>query len=67
MQPRIGEDHGLQIALQEFLGHPRRFIDVAAANAQRAIYDGWIVKGKGFFSSGSAVGVEDFYIGFEKA
>jgi len=30
----------LQIVFQEFLRHARSFIDVAAANAERAIHDG---------------------------
>ena len=67
MQARIGEDHGLQIVFQEFLRHPRGFIDVAAADAEGAIDDGRVVKDEGFFRGGSAVGVEDFDFGFEKA
>ena len=67
LQPRIGKDDGLQIALQKFLSDTRGFIDVAAANAQRAIHDRRIVKDKSFFGCGSAVRVENFDFGFEKA
>src|SRR5438876_5852692 len=67
LQARIGEDDGLQIALQKFLRHTRGFIDVAAPNAQRAIYDRRVVKNKSFFSGGRAVGVENFHFRFEKA
>ncbi len=33
VQPRIGEDHGLQITLQKFLCDARGFIDVTAADS----------------------------------
>ena len=67
LQPRIREDDGLQIVLQKFLRDARGFIDVAAADPQRAIDDGRIVKNKSFLRGGSAVGVEDFDFRFEKA
>src|SRR5882762_7852639 len=66
MQARVREDDRLQIAFQEFLHHARRFVDVAAPNAQRAIHDGRIVKNKSLFGSGCAVGAENFDFGFEK-
>ncbi len=67
MQARVGEDHGLQIVFQKFLGHARGFVDVAAADTQRAIHDGRIVENESFFRGGSAVRIEDFDFGFEKA
>src|ERR1700687_3419071 len=67
VEARIGEDHGLQIVFQEFLRHARSFIDVAAANAERAIYDGRIVENECLLRGWSAVGIQDFDFGFEKA
>ena len=67
MQARVGEDHGLQIVFQEFLGHTRRFIDVAAADAQGAIHNGRIVENESFLRGGRAVGIQDFDFGFKKA
>src|SRR5260370_33186233 len=67
VQARIGEDDGLQIAFQKFLRDARGFIDVAAANAQRAIHAGWVVKHEDFFRGWCAVRMEDFDFGFEKA
>src|SRR6266568_4247809 len=66
VQARIGEDDGLQIVFQKFLRDARGFIDVAAANAQRAIHDGRVVKHEGFFRGWCAVRMEDFDFGFEK-
>src|SRR5713226_1501489 len=67
VQTRIGKDHGLHIVFQEFLGHARGFVDIAAADAQSAIHNGRIVKDEGFFRGGSAVGIEDFDFGFKKS
>src|SRR6266704_560630 len=67
VQARIGEDDGLQIVFQKFLRDARGFIDVAAANAQRAIHHGRVVKHEGFFRGWCAVRMEDFDFGFEKA
>src|SRR5713226_2147416 len=66
VQTRIGEDHRLQIAFQEFLRHARRFVDVTAADAQRAIHDRRIVENESFLRGGRAVRIEDFDLGFEK-
>ncbi len=68
LQARIGEDDGLQIVFQKFLGHARGFVDVAAADAQSAIHNGWIVKDESFFRGRSAIGTEDFNnFGFKKS
>src|SRR5713226_1007478 len=67
VQTRIGEDHRLQIAFQEFLRHARRFVYIAAADAQRAIHNRRIVENEGFLRGGRAVRIEDFDLGFEKA
>ena len=66
VQARIRKDHCLQIVVQEFLGHARGFIDVAAADAQRAIDDRGIVENKCFFRGRGAVGVQHFDVGFEE-
>src|SRR5467141_3506929 len=67
VQARVREDHGLQIVFQEFLRHARSFVDIAAADAERAIHDGRIVENESFLCGGRAVGIEDFDFGFEKA
>src|SRR6266436_5854415 len=67
LQARIGEDHGLQIAFQKFLGHAGGFIDVAAADAQGAVHDGRIVENESFFRGGRAIRIEDFDFGLKKA
>src|SRR6266404_3109473 len=66
VQAGIREDHGLQIAIQEFLRHARGFIDVTASDAQSAIDDGRIVEDEGFLRRGRAVGVQDFDLRFQK-
>ena len=58
VQARIGEDHRLQIVLQEFLRHAGGFIDVAATNAERAIHHRRIVEDEGFLRGGRAVRVQ---------
>src|ERR1700674_590196 len=67
VQARIGEDHRLQIVFQEFLRGARRFIDVAAADAEGAIHDRRIVENECLLRGWSAVGIQDFDFGFEKA
>src|SRR6266481_4463104 len=57
----------LQIGQKKFLGHARGFIDVAAADAQRAIHDGRIIENESFLRGGRAVRIEDFDLRFEKA
>ena len=67
VQAGIGEDHRLQIVFQEFLGDAGGFVDVAAANAERAIHDRRIVEDESFLGGGRAVGVEHFDFRFEQA
>jgi len=62
----FAKDHRLQIAIQEFLRHPRGFIDVTAADAERAIDDGRIVEDEGFLRGWRAVGIQNFDVRFEK-
>src|SRR6266851_450243 len=59
VQARVREHHGLQIVLQKFLSHARGFIDVAAANAERAIYDGRIVENECLLRGWRAIGIQD--------
>ena len=48
VQARVGEHDGLQIALQEFLSHARRLVDIAAADAEKAVHDRRIVENEKF-------------------
>ena len=66
VQPRIGKDDRLQLVFQKFLRHARRFIDVAAANAQRAIYHRWIVEDESFLAGGRAITTENFHFRFKQ-
>src|SRR6267154_1791811 len=66
MQARIRKDDGLQLVLQEFLRYTRGFIDVAAANAECAIYHRRIVEDEGFFGGRRAIAVQNFHICFQK-
>ena len=66
MQTRIGKHHGLQIAFEKFLRNAAGFVDVAAANPQRAIHHRRIVKHKSFLRGGRAVGIQNLHIRLQK-
>ncbi len=66
VQAGIGEDHGLQIVLQEFLSDAGRFVDVAAADAERAIHDRRVIKDECLFRSRRAVRGLHFHIIFNE-
>src|SRR5258706_6920897 len=66
VQAGIRKDHGLQIAIQEFLRHARGFVDVTAADAESAIDDGRIVEDEGFLRGRRTVGVQYFDLRFQK-
>ncbi len=57
----------MQVAFQKLLRHARSFLDVAAANAKRAIDDRRIVKNECLFARGRAIRIEHFHFFFEQA
>jgi len=67
VQAGIGEDHGLQVVFQEFLGDARGLVDVAAPDAQGAIHDRRVVKDEGFLGRWRAVFGQYFQRVFDEA
>ena len=67
IQARVGEHDGLQISLQEFLGHARRLVDIAAADSQKTVHDRRIVEDEKFLSGRRAVFLDHLEIGFRQA
>jgi len=63
----FAKNHGLKIVLQEFLADAGSFIDVAASNAKGAIDHRRVVKDKGFFRGGCAIGGLHFDLRFNQA
>ena len=55
MQAAIGEDDGLQLPREEFLGDARGFGEIAAADAEVAVDHRRIVENEEFFGGGRAV------------
>ena len=55
VQAAIGEDDGLQLSRQEFLGHARGFVEIAAADAEIAVDHRRIVEDEKFFGGGRAI------------
>ncbi len=57
VQARIREHQRLQLVLQKFLRDARGFVDIAAANAQRAIHYRRIVENERLLRGRRAIGV----------
>ena len=57
----------MQIAAHEFLRDARGFVDVAAADAKRAIDHRRIVENEGLLGCRRAIGIKHFDFGFEQA
>src|ERR1700691_2731413 len=67
MKPAIGEDKCLQISFQELLGNARRFMDIAAADAEVAIHNRWIVEKEKLLSRWRAIFGDALKIRFRQA
>ena len=66
VQAAIGEDDGLQLAREEFFGHARGFVHIAAADAEIAIDHRRIVKDEEFFGGGRAIFFDDLDLVFDQ-
>ncbi len=66
VQTRIREHDRLQLMFQEFLRHTRGFVDVAAADSQRAIHHRRIVENKSLLRGRRAIRVEHLNACFQK-